>query len=74
MSKTYIVGGTREGAIDWCRQNGVQPFARDTQILTTERAMRGHTIRRDDVVIRLAPMGEALENGLRLAMMYGAAR
>lgn len=50
-SHIFIVGGTFNEAVRWCRNNGVKPFARTTHILTTGDSVRGLTIHPQDRIL-----------------------
>lgn len=66
-ARTFIIGGTVREARAWCRENGVQPYASTTVIATHERALRGHTIRREDRVVWQDPISADLYEGVFIA-------
>lgn len=68
-ARTFIIGGTVREAREWCRQNGVQPYAHTTIIATHERALRGHTIRREDRVVWLGPVSPDLDEAVTVARL-----
>lgn len=70
-ARTFIIGGTVREAREWCRENGVQPYAHTTVIATHERAIRGHTIRREDRVEWLTPVSRALVENVAVAQLAG---
>lgn len=73
--RTFIIGGTYAEARRWCQDNGVQPFAHTTKIVTTPLSVRGMTIRPEDRVVWYdGPIDERLIENVRIAQMSGDRR
>lgn len=58
----FVFAPCRRRAVEWCRSNGVQPYARTTVLLTgrfweIDRSIRGHRFQSDDrlVYVGIAP-------------------
>lgn len=73
--RTFVIGGTFADARRWCQDNGIQPFAHTTHILTTANSARGHVIRPQDRVLWFdGPLDPRLVEGIRIAQMAGDLR
>lgn len=48
--KTFIVARTKAEGFAWCRDNGIQPYSRNTHIIYNELSTRGLTIGPEDTL------------------------
>lgn len=59
--RTFVLATSRDDAIAWCRENGVKPYARNTIILATALACRGHEFREGDDAVNLGCSNKVAE-------------
>lgn len=65
--RTFVAAATHEAAVDWCRANGVRPFASTTLVVTRSSLLRGHVIREGDRIVVLPGTSEPVVEGLFIA-------
>lgn len=64
--RTFVLASSRDDAIAWCRKNGIKPYAKNTIIITTPLACRGHEYRDGDYAVNTggcsAAVGDEWQN------------
>lgn len=70
-TRTFIIGGTRADALQFCRDARLAPSARSTVILTTPESVRGHTIKPTDVTIWNGYVSDELMTDVAIAIDAG---
>lgn len=69
--RTYVIAARQTVAVEWCRSNGVEPYARSTVLATTGPRLRGHTITSTDRVVDLGGASDEVYDDLGLARLVG---
>lgn len=73
---TFVVSNSIAAALEWCRENGVEPYGRRTVIVTRPRSLVGRTIWPHDRVVEVSDggrwhAGDELAAVIRHAMQKG---
>lgn len=74
VDRVFILAATRKDALDWCAENGVQPYSKRTILVTgTSQAIRGHTVLSYDRVVILGHLPFAFKANVLPSFMFAPA-
>lgn len=67
--KTYVIAGTKHEALRFCKRHNVQPYSRDTRLISSAEVTRGCVIEPQDKVY-LLPNAKYMRNWEDLVISF----